>query len=91
MRAPTPLTAGTSGAKELEQGHFENMQVLRYAEGGEFKLHYDANENVFLQLAGSRTFTLFRPEDSAHLSESYMLEVKEGGDDEWHTDDEEER
>ena len=25
-------------------GRFENMQVLKYTEGGEFKLHYDANE-----------------------------------------------
>ena len=27
-------------------GKFENMQVLKYTEGGEFKLHYDANEQA---------------------------------------------
>lgn len=27
-------------------GRWENMQVLKYAEGGEFKLHYDSNEQV---------------------------------------------
>ena len=29
-----------------EGGKFENMQVLKYTEGGEFKLHYDANEQA---------------------------------------------
>lgn len=27
-------------------GRFENVQVLKYTEGGEFKLHYDANERT---------------------------------------------
>ena len=27
-------------------GNFENLQVLKYTEGGEFKLHYDANEQT---------------------------------------------
>ena len=31
-------------------GHFENMQVLRYSKDGEFKLHWDANEQAHRML-----------------------------------------
>jgi jumonji domain-containing protein 7 len=42
-------------------------------------LHFDANENLFLQLVGTRTWTLFPPKQSGFLYESYMLETTEAG------------
>ena len=56
-------------------GRFENLQVLKYTQGGEFKLHYDANEQahrvitvlLYLNGVGETWFPLALrdPEDAA--------------------------
>lgn len=61
-------------------GHFENLQVLKYTQGGEFKLHYDANEQtprvltvlLYLNGVGETWFPLALrdPADAAAVGEA---------------------
>lgn len=64
------LTKRIEEVTDMDEGQFENIQVLRYEPGQYYRTHHDASNTQRLSPAGMRILTLFL----------YFSDVEEGGE-----------